>query len=90
MIGDIENGKINCVVCKDLSRFSRNLLGRGYYIEMFFPKHDVRFVAINDDFDTINDIYETDEYGDLKKDFRIKRMFDEAVVHDISKKFQAI
>lgn len=53
MIQDIENGKINCVVCKDLSRFSRNLLGTGYYIEKYFPQHEVRFIAINNEFDTL-------------------------------------
>lgn len=86
MIEDIESGKINCVVCKDLSRFSRNMLGTGYYIEKYFTQHEIRFIAINNEFDTNNDIYESDEHGNLKKDFRIQSMLDEAVTYDISTK----
>ncbi len=56
MIKDIENGKINCVITKDLSRLGRNYLQSGAYIEMYFPEHNVRYVAINDGIDTLNSI----------------------------------
>lgn len=52
LIEDIENGKINCIVVKDLSRFGRNYVETGYYLETKFPTLGVRFIAINDDFDT--------------------------------------
>ncbi len=52
MIGDIESGKINCVITKDLSRLGRNYLETGVYIEVYFPEHHVRYIAINDVVDT--------------------------------------
>jgi len=54
MIGDIERGKINCVLTKDLSRLGRNYLETGTYIEIFFPNHGVRYIALNDSVDTLN------------------------------------
>ena len=52
MIADIEAGKINCVVTKDLSRFGRSYLDCGYYQEIFFPEHRVRYIAVNDGYDS--------------------------------------
>lgn len=54
MIGDIENGKINMVVVKDLSRLGRNYIMCGQYTEIYFPEKGVRFIAVNDNVDTIN------------------------------------
>ena len=54
MIKDIENGLINCVITKDLSRLGRNYLDCGLYLEVFFPEHDVRYIAVNDGVDTLN------------------------------------
>src|SRR5699024_7247057 len=47
MIADIEAGKIGCVITKDLSRLGRNYIEAGSYIEIFFPKHNVRYIARN-------------------------------------------
>jgi DNA invertase Pin-like site-specific DNA recombinase len=52
MLADMENGKINCVIVKDLSRFGRNAIDTGYYIEKYLPSLNVRFISINDSFDT--------------------------------------
>ena len=52
MIKDIENGLVNCVVTKDLSRLGRNYLESGFYLEVFFPEHNVRYIAVNDNVDT--------------------------------------
>ena len=52
MMDDIKDGKINCVVVKDLSRFSRNYIEAGNYIEKIFPFMGVRFVSINDGYDS--------------------------------------
>lgn len=52
MLHDIENGKINCVIAKDLSRFGRNYLEVGQYLENYFPSKGIRFIAINDNVDT--------------------------------------
>ena len=54
MISDIEDGKINCVVTKDLSRLGRNYIMTGQYTEIYFPSKGVRYIAINDNVDTIN------------------------------------
>ena len=54
MIADIEAGKVTCVITKDLSRLGRNYLESGAYIEVFFPKHQVRYIAVNDGVDSAN------------------------------------
>ena len=54
MIDDIEDGKINCVVTKDLSRLGRNYILTGQYTEIYFPSKGVRYIAVNDNVDTIN------------------------------------
>ncbi len=54
MIQDIENKEIDCVVTKDLSRLGRNYLDCGYYLEIYFPEHQVRYIAVNDGVDTIS------------------------------------
>ena len=57
MIDDIKKGVIDCVVVKDLSRFGREYINAGNYIERLFPSLSVRFIAINDNIDTINESY---------------------------------
>ena len=52
MLSDIRNGSVNCVIVKDLSRFGRNYIETGRYIEQLFPFMGVRFIAINDGFDS--------------------------------------
>ncbi len=52
MLTDIEAGKVNIVMCKDLSRFGRNNALVAYYTEIVFPENDVRFIAVNDAIDT--------------------------------------
>ena len=48
MLQDIQKGKIDCIVVKDLSRLGRDYITVGYYLEIFFPSNNVRFVSIND------------------------------------------
>ena len=52
MIQNIEAGKIQCVIVKDLSRLGRNYIDTGYYIQSYFPAYKVRFIALNENFDT--------------------------------------
>lgn len=52
LLRDIEVGKINCVIVKDLSRFGRDYIEVGRYLEKKFPEENVRFVAINDNYDS--------------------------------------
>ncbi len=53
MIKGIRDAKYNCIVVKDLSRFGRNHLEAAYYIYKFFPQYNTRFIAINDDYDSL-------------------------------------
>ena len=47
MLDDIDNGKINLVITKDLSRLGRDHVMTGYYIETFFPENNIRFISEN-------------------------------------------
>lgn len=55
MINDIELGKVNMVVTKDLSRLGRDYIATGEYVEKYFPMHNVRYVALLDGIDTFLD-----------------------------------
>ena len=46
MLEDIERGKVNCVIVKDLARSFRNYADQGYYLDDWFPRHDVRFISM--------------------------------------------
>jgi len=52
MVEDMESGKINGCISKDLSRLGRNAIDTGYYIEKFFPTKGIRYIAITDDYDS--------------------------------------
>ena len=54
MIEDIENKNVNCVITKDQSRLGRNHLESGFYMEVYFPEHNVRYIAVTDNVDTLN------------------------------------
>jgi len=59
LLNDIDDKKINLVIMKDLSRLGRDYIMTGYYTEIFFPDRNVRYIALNDNVDTIrqdNDI----------------------------------
>lgn len=47
MLTDIEDGKIDCIVCKTLSRAFRNYADQGYFLESYFPRHNVRFISVS-------------------------------------------
>ena len=78
---EIRTGKIDCVVVKDLSRFGRNYLETGIYLERLFPYLNVRFIAINDRFDTLTAERSKDGYI-----IPLKNMINEAYSKDISRK----
>lgn len=54
LMEDVRTGRIQCIVVKDLSRFGRNYLETGYYIESVFPGMQVRFIAVTDQFDSFH------------------------------------
>ena len=84
MLADVESGKIDCIVVKDLSRLGRNTIDTGYYIEKYFPLHGVRFIAVNDQFDS-----EDSENSGNHLIVPLKNMINEAYATDISKKVRA-
>lgn len=53
MLQDLTKGEINCVVVKDLSRLGRNYLETSEYLEKFFPEAGIRFIAVNNGYDSI-------------------------------------
>ncbi len=81
MIADIETGLVNCVIVKDLSRFGRDYLETGRYIQRYFPEKKVRFIAVNDHVDSKESIY------DMM--LPIKNLFNEQYARDISAKVQS-
>lgn len=84
LLNDIEAGKIDCVVVKDLSRLGRNTIDTGYYIEKYFPLHQVRFIAVNDQYDS-----EDGENSANHMIVPLKNMINEAYAADISRKVAA-
>ena len=52
LLDQMREGKINCIIVKDFTRFGRNSIEVGYFMEMVFPLYGVRFISINDDFDS--------------------------------------
>lgn len=78
MIADIEAGKIGCVITKDLSRLGRNYIEAGSYIEIFFPKHNVCYIAITDGVDSL-----TRQEKDITP---FKNILNDMYSRDISKK----
>lgn len=54
LLSDAQTGRINLIICKDLSRFGRNYIEEGQYIDYIFPLHNIRFIALNDNVDTAN------------------------------------
>lgn len=84
MMDDIKTGKTNCVIVKDLSRFGRNYLDAGEYIEKIFPFLGVRFIAINDNYDSEKERTSSD---DLMIPF--KNLINEAYCRDISVKIRS-
>ena len=81
MLDDMEAGKVNCVIVKDLSRFGRDYIETGRYLERYFPERDVRFISITDNIDSVKQAY------DLL--LPIKNIFNEQYARDISQKIHA-
>ena len=78
MLDDIRAGRINCVIVKDLSRFGREYIDAGKYIDRLFPYYGVRLIAINDNIDTITKDM-SDELG-----ITIRNLFNDNYCRDIS------
>ncbi|OKZ68824.1 MAG: hypothetical protein BHV88_12545 [Clostridiales bacterium 41_12_two_minus] len=80
LMNDVRQKKIKCIVVKDLSRFGRNYLEAGYYIETVFPFLGVRLIAVTDNFDSTR----TEDMESLA--LPIRNMVNAMYAKDISKK----
>ena len=81
MEADIEAGKINCVLVKDLSRFGRDYIEMGRYLERVFPAQGVRFIAVNDHVDS--------QQGRYDMLLPMKNIFNTQYARDISDKVRS-
>ena len=82
LLSDMEAGRVNMVVTKDLSRLGRDHIETGFYVEKYFPLNKIRYVAITDNVDTFTDNMENDMTP-------FKLMMNDFYSKDISKKIRA-
>ena len=82
MLADIEKKKINLVITKDLSRLGRDYIDTGYYLERYFPTKNIRYIALNDGIDTMQDTSNNDISP-------FKAVINDMYAKDISKKVRA-
>ena len=84
MLVEIEAGRVGIVITKDLSRLGRNSALTGLYTNFTFPQYGVRYIAINDNYDTIDP-------NSVNNDFAgIKNWFNEFYARDTSRKIRAV
>lgn len=81
MLTDIEAGRIDCVIVKDLSRFGRDYIDMGYYLERYFPEKGVRFIAVGDNVDSLK--------GPYDMLLPLKNIFNTQYARDISHKVRS-
>ena len=84
MMEDIKKGVVDCVVVKDLSRFGREYIDSGRYIERLFPALGVRFIAVNDGYDSLEGKNQSDEII-----IPFKNLINDAYCRDISVKIRS-
>lgn len=79
MLSQIEQGNISTIMTKDLSRLGRDYIKTGYYLEQYFPLHNIRYIAVNDGIDTVNE----NACNDMAP---FRAVFNDMYAKDISKK----
>ncbi len=84
MMEDVKNHRINCIIVKDLSRFGRNYIETGKYLEQVFPFLGVRFIAINDGVDTGRTQSDAEQFV-----LPFKNLFNDSYCKDISTKVRS-
>ena len=80
LLEDMEAGKIDTVITKDLSRLGRDYIQTGYYIDIYFKEHNVRYIAMNDNIDTKQDDNDIAPF---------KNILNDMYAHDLSRKVKA-
>ena len=84
LLDDAQTGKINLIIVKDLSRFGRNYIEVGQYIDYIFPINNIRFIALNDNVDT------ADRDSNAMEMMPIINLFNEWHAASTSKKIKAV
>lgn len=84
MMEDVRNHKINCIIVKDLSRLGRNYIETGRYLEKIFPVLGVRFIAVNDHYDSADTKNDADQII-----VPFKNLINDAYCRDISMKIRS-
>lgn len=84
MLNDIQAGLVNCVIVKDLSRFGRDYIETGRLIQKIFPILNIRFIAINDCFDTL-----TADFNETSVVLPVKNFVNDSYCRDISWKVKS-
>lgn len=82
LIRDCENKLVNMVITKDMSRLGRDYIKTGYYLEKYFPEHNIRYIAITDNIDT----YLNNSNNDIAP---FKAIMNDYYAKDISKKIKS-
>lgn len=72
LLEDIKQGYVNLVITKDLSRLGRDYIQTGYYTELFFPQHNVRYIALTDGVDTLHDNNDIAPFKNILNDMYAK------------------
>lgn len=83
LIEDIESGKINMIITKDFSRLGREYIQLGHYMEVYFPEHNIRYVALNDGIDT----FTSGSWSELTP---FRAIINDSYAKDISKKVRSV
>jgi DNA invertase Pin-like site-specific DNA recombinase len=84
MMNEVENHRIDCIIVKDLSRLGRNYIETGKYLERIFPMLEVRFIAINDNYDSVSGTGDADQII-----VPFKNLINDAYCRDISIKIRS-
>jgi DNA invertase Pin-like site-specific DNA recombinase len=84
MTGDIEAGHVDCVIVKDLSRFGRDYIEAGRYIQVMFPAKGIRFIAVTDHYDSV-----TADHSERSIIVPVKNFINDAYCRDISNKVRS-
>lgn len=83
LINDIENGIIDCVITKDMSRLGREFIETGNYVFKYFPEHNVRYIAILENYDTLNP-------NGMEDILPFKAVINDMYIKDISRKIKSV
>lgn len=83
LIEDIESGKINMIITKDFSRLGREYIQLGHFMEVYFPEHNIRYVALNDGIDTFTN-------GNWSELTPFRAIINDSYAKDISKKVRSV